>query len=272
MNKLVIPVNQGGKLYTHVDLKEPTPAVIADTQKEAESGNFYKSMHRFLSGSIDSIYSDSGDSVSDRDKIKLITRHMPFVSADKIALDILVDLNDDDMFEGIYKCPRCGHDIICELQEDEDTRDRISDLPVHYMDDYLETFTIDLEKPVQIKKKDEVEDINSIEFYYPTLQNGIQASSKAVGNNSHKKQQYIYTEAVKAVNGQEVQNSWKTNYGPLVIGNLPFKSGMKKISLKMSEFGVDHRVDKVCPKCGKEFKAEINTSNFFVSALESATM
>lgn len=269
METLAIPVFHHDSIYTTVEIKEPSPGALADTRKEAETGAYYKAIHKFLAGSIASYHTDNGTVVDDPAKIAVITRYMPYVSADTLSLAVLADLNDDDLFEGVYHCPRCGHQIICELKGDDDTRDSLSDLPISIMDDPIATFPITLSAPVVIQKRQEVDEISTLEIAHPTLDHCIKAASKVPSSDKGRRQLRIYAEALVTVNEQPITDPWRNNWGMHIMLNASMKHDIKRIAHEVNKYGVDPRIDKVCPNCGKEYKAQVNTSNFFVSALQS---
>ena len=271
MIQLCVPVFYGEDTFGYVDLKEPSPAVLADTQKEIEkSGNYFKAMHTFLSGSIEAYHGTK--TVETVQEIKVITRHMPYTAASAIALDVIADISEDDRFEGVYTCPRCGKKITCELAGDDDTRDSISDLPRSYMPEGVQKeFGIDFVKPAILKKGKEEEEVISASFHYPTLQDCEKAHSKIPQSDSVRRQYQIYAEAMERVNGEEKPDAWKANFGMYVLQNVSVKD-IHKIGREVGKYGVDNRVEKICPECSKVFKAEVNTANFFASALQSSTM
>ena len=274
MEQLAIPVSNGGKVFTHVDTKEPSASTLADAQKEADQGHYYKAIHKFLSGSIATYHMDGGDTVDDPAKISAITRDMPYVSADTLAMHVLVELNEDDLFEGVYQCPRCSTQIICEKTDDDDTRDSISALNVEYMADYASTFTVTLSTPIVIPKgKQEIEEISTMTFTHPTLAHCIKAASKMPANDKVRRQLQIYAESIVTVNEDAagVADAWRANYGMYIMTRLSPRKDVKQIATSVSSFGIDARVFKTCPNCGKQFYGRVNTSNFFGSALQLGT-
>lgn len=269
METLAIPVFYDGAIYPSVEIKEPSPSTLADTRKEAAAGDYYKAITRFLSGSIASYHALDGTVVEDESKISLLTRRMAYVSGDTLSLAVLADLNDDDLFEGVYHCPRCGHQIVCELKGDDDTRDALSDLPVAVMEEYAETFSITLSSPVVIKQRQEVDEISTLEIAYPTLEHCIRAAAKIPSNDVVRRQLRIYAEALQSVNAQPITDPWRNNWAMHIMLNCSLKHDIKAIAKRVNEYGVDPSVEKMCPSCGKVFKGVVNTSNFFVSALQS---
>ncbi len=265
--QLAIPVFYNDDIFTHVEIQEPSPATLADTQKEIEkTGNYFKAIHVFLSGSIMSYHGKS--IIDNKQQIYAITRLMPYTTASMLALDVLVDLNDDDFFEGVYHCPRCGYKIICEKAGDEDTRDAISSLHRTYMEEHSNRFGVDLIKHATLVKGEETEEITSIALHYPTLSDTIAAFSKIPTSDPVTRQYQIYVEAIELINGEAKPDAWKANFGLLTIQHVSIKD-IRKIGNEVRRYGVDEHIEKTCSECGKVFRARVNTANFFVSALQS---
>jgi hypothetical protein len=179
----------------------------------------------------------------------------------------------DDFVEGVYPCPRCNEKTIAEKTNSDgveiDTRDRISDLKVNFMEDASELeFDIEFEKPIIIKTAADEEEIRNITMTLPTLENHIEAESIYGDGRLVKLQYAVYARAIIKVNGQEVDNSWKKSKGmKLFLSSEDIKSDIGKITDYINQYGVDPRVEKTCKSCGKVWQPIINTSNFFASAL-----
>jgi hypothetical protein len=45
------------------------------------------------------------------------------------------------------------------------------------------------------------------------------------------------------------------------------QKNLGKIYSEIDKYGISRKVEKHCPECGKVWQADLNTSNFFVSAL-----
>lgn len=272
--KLPIPISSNGNFYSEIEINRPKTGIIADAQGLLDTGDVFSAIARFISGSTDSI-SGEGNTEEVPDRIKTLTRRMPYRSAEYISMMILLLLNEeDDGIEGAYICPRCGCQIIAELDEqnDIDTRDRISELPVTFMDEPKETFTVSLNEPVLIKNQQNDEvlyTVEELEIVHPTLENCIHAYRKHGAKDSVRRQLAIYSEAMVKINDEEVDNKLRNLWGMFIFENLDSSTDIQTIGNEVSKYGMETSVGKDCPNCKKHFEAPINTSNFFASGLPS---
>ncbi|MHC4717627.1 MAG: hypothetical protein ACYS5V_11705, partial [Planctomycetota bacterium] len=187
--RLPIPILSGEQIYREVEIESPRAGTLADTQKLAEQGNWFAAIHLLVAGCITSI-----DDVADRTKIRSLCRLMPYRSAEFVALHAVLKISPDDGFEGVYTCPRCGHEMVTDYQEEDgvvivDTRDFVEDLKIGYSEDVF-TFQHEMSEPVQIKSEGEiVEEITGFEMRYPLLADCI-ASEGRYGNNDAIRAQF----------------------------------------------------------------------------------
>lgn len=272
--KLPIPISSNGDFYSEVEISRPKTGIIADAQGLLDTGDVFSAIARFISGSTVTISSPEGKVEAIPDRIKTLTRRMPYRSAEYISMMILLLLNEeDDGIEGVYICPRCGCQIIAELDEqnDIDTRDRISELPVIFMDEPEETFTVSLNEPVLIKNKQSDEvlyTVEELEIIHPTLENCIHAYRKHGTKDLVRRQLAIYSEAMVKINDEEVDNKLRNLWGMFIFENLDSSTDIQTIGREVSKYGMGTSVSKDCPNCKKHFEAPINTSNFFASGLQ----
>jgi ribosomal protein S27AE len=276
---LAIPIFYKNSVYPEIEIEKPRPGVIADTQKMAESGNHFAAILTFISGCVSAIYKDDGSIIQDAPGIKSLVGQMAYKSAEVVTIQIMLLHNGpDDAVEGFYTCPRCGGQVLAEYVEEDgetkiDTTDHIRDLKITYMTDYEESIYYKLNNPVEIinaKTKEPIEVITDFEIYYPTLNNCIAAYRKNPNIDSMRLQFAIYVEALRRVNGIDITDGYKNLYGMLIFLNMPdAKTDLFEFTKLISFYGIDKRVEKTCPKCGKIFKVILNTSNFFVSALDT---
>ena len=272
--QLPIPIitNSGG-VFNEIEIIKPKSSVIADTRKVLNDTNeVFHSIRTFLSGCIESISNDE-KVISDKENIRNMVNFMPYRSAEVCLYKILVLYDPDkDAIEGVYSCPRCGTKLITEYieSEDIDTRDFISQLEIKYMDEY-EDIEIELSDPVNIKDKgrDEIlESIQSMKFKHPTIANCIVAEKMYGSTDSIRMQFAMYVESLKEINGIEIDKKYRNTYGMFIFNNVKeCKKDLGELNRKVSEYGIDPNLTKICKSCGKEFKVPINMSNFFVSAL-----
>ena len=263
--KLPIPLSYNGNLYDEVEIKSPSAWVLADTQKEASNGNPYKSLLTFISGCIESI-----GKTTEKSLIKIMAGFLSYRSAEYLALKILSLGETDDSIEGMYECSRCGNKIICEKDEESgtDTTDHLSDLQLIITDkNQLLTFEIKDRIVIEDTDKNIVDEISSFGLEFPTLNHCINAYNTYGDKDTMRLQFQIYVQALKEVNKTKIDNKYRNRYGMYIIEHLG-KNELKDIKNALNEYGVQNVVSKKCSKCGKIFNVAINTSSFFVSALQ----
>ena len=262
--KLPIPIFSNGKEYREVSLKPLQAGVIADTNRVVEKGDTYKAMQTFIAGCVESI----GD-ITDKVAITALIGQMSYQSAHFVAVKIVFHDEKDDGVEGYYKCPRCGEPKVCEYNEnpDLDTRDFLSDLPVKFLGEGKD-FSVELDNPIEIKNADEGMDIvMKLRARYPTLNDCSMAFSRVGEKDKVRLQFQIYIQSLVAVNDIEVDNKYRNNFGMFVFDHMDRKD-IKKFADACEEYGIKTEIAKVCNKCQKDFKVQVNTSNFFVSSLQ----
>jgi len=263
--KLPIPLYVDQIKYTEVEITKPIADVMFKTKKTIDSGDYFSGMKTFLEGCVVTV-----GNISDKDHIKRLLAEMPINSAEYLAMQImLLEYPEDDGVEGIYRCPRCGTDKIAELKDEIDTRDFISDLNVNNYDGDNE-ITMDVEEVVITNKstKEILLSVNSLSLRFPVFKDFIEAAHKVGYQNGVDIQKEVYIKCIIKVDGKEIDNKIRNKYGSKIIGKLSNKD-LNKFGRKINEYGLDNKVDKVCNHCNKQWKATINTTNFFVSALPS---
>lgn len=275
---LAIPIFHNDEVYTEIEIDRPKPGVIADTQRIAENENQFSAILTFISGCTNAIIKQDGSEITDKIALKSLIGNMPYKSAELVTIQIMLLHNElDDAVEGLYTCPRCGNKIVSELikENDEiisDTTDHIMALNINTMNEIEKTIYYEFSIPVEIKNsstKEVLESITSIEMAFPTLNNCINAHKKNSKLDSMRLQFAIYVEALKRVNGYDIDNKYKNMYGISIFLNISdIKTDLVAITSLVNKYGIDKRVDKSCNNCGKQFKAIINTSNFFDSGLQ----
>lgn len=273
--KLPIPIfAKSGKVYTDIDIVKPKASVIADTRKTIDSNRFMATKI-FVSGCIESIYNDD-DIVSDKIGIRGLVALMPYRSVEYVSTQIMLLYDpDNDYVEGIYSCPRCGHQVISELINNDDmeidTRDLISNLGCEFMEDPLNEFTVVLNESVSLinkATKEVIETIESLTLRHPTLSDCIAASQRYSISDSVRLQFATYVEALTKINGNEIDKKYRFNFGMTIFENIKdVKNDMGQLNIEVSRYGMNPMIKKVCNSCGKEFETYINMSNFFVSGL-----
>jgi hypothetical protein len=279
--KLPIPQEIKNVLYTDFEVLSPTPDIVADTKKIMDQGNLFQSMRPFINGCLSSLISEEGTAITDSVSLRSIVPKLYHKNIEYICIQALLQHNDDDDgIEGIYYCPMCGTESKAEYKKIEDiiidTRDKISNLKVGYFDPYKDNPIIHIELSVPVEIKDRitneaiVDDIVSIDVEIPTFENCINAESKAGKNDSIRLQLAIYVEALKKVNGNDIDSRFKNNFGAIMFGRMRgFRKDLGKLSDEINRYGIEKEVEKTCGHCGKVWRPAVNTSNFFGSALRS---
>jgi hypothetical protein len=278
IEKFPIPLKINDVLYHSCDIDAPTPGVLADTKKVADTGDRFNSTLVFLAGCIKSIVSETAE-ISERIQLKSALRKLPFRSGEVIALKSILQVHDDDGIEGIYPCPRCNHRVVSQIVSENgetisDTRDFIRNLDIEYMQDYEETFDIQLTKPTYIingKTGEPMVDMktnlqigmSALKMKHPTLGHCIEAQAKQGSSDDMRLQYRIYVEAITEIDGMEIDRPYRDKYGMMLFEKIPDIKDIGEISKRVHTYGIASKVKKICPSCGKEWMARVNTSNFF---------
>jgi len=269
--KLPIPIYFNGEVYaTDIEIKKPNAGCIADAKKISDSEDPYGAIAFFIASCTESLETVNG-SVADKGIIKNAIRNMPYRSAEYVFIKIMLLRHSDDGVEGIYFCPRCRTQIICEAKKDKasgeiisDTRDFINQMPVNYTDGFA-TIRHELSDRIEIRTTDDrvLETIESFTMRHPTLADAISGMRRADKRDELRCQFGTYVESLLEINDQKIDSKWKNNYGMIMFDKADIENDLYEISRKVNEFGIEKRVDRTCPNCGKEWRSIINTSNFF---------
>lgn len=270
--KMPIPISAGDRLFTDVEVDAPKSSAIADTRKLSDGGNTYGAISRFVSGGVRYFTDTEGNVEEDPIKVQSLCKQMPYKTAEYLAIMIAVAIDGDDGFEGYYVCPRCGKAIVREyVSEDDDTRDRISDLHVEYAPEEPLVHEFVLEYPVEVKDKksgDTLFSVDNFSMYPPTMAIAEKSKGRYGATDDERRQFAMYVDSLVMVNGEEVSGKWRGEWGMFVFENMDSRD-RKRLFAEVSKYGIDQRIPVVCTKCGKSWKARVNTSNFFESALLS---
>lgn len=277
--KLPIPIFCQEKIYTDIELKIPSPGTIADTVKVIETNNHYSGILTFITGCIHSL-TDSDDKTLngvDKNQIRNIMSYITYESASYLSIQGMLKYDEDDSISGVYECPLCHEKVICKKTMESDNRDHINDLKITCMKEKNPEFVVILNQPLELTNKstgqlldEEINIIESITFEYPKISSCIKASHRYGKTDRIRLQYYIYSESIKKINGQDVDNKWRSRWGMWIIEHLPHpKKDLSNITKESSKFGMENTVMRICPECGNEWDAPVNTANFFASALQS---
>lgn len=274
--RLPIPIVTESSIYRDIEISKPKSSVIADTKKMADSGSVFPAIKVFLAGSIMGFMGEDRI-IEDKAGIAGMVAKLPYRSAELAAIQILLLYDEEkDAVEGVYSCPRCSTKIVSGIIDvagvEVDTRDYMSQLNINYMeDDSKALVAINLTEPVIIKNTQtgqELDRIESLVMRHPTLQDCIVAETKYGHKDEVRMQFALYIESLIKVNGKEVDNKYKSNFGMLIFNNIKnVKTDLGSLNTEMSKYGLDPRVEKHCKECDKIWMVPVNTSNFFVSGL-----
>lgn len=267
--KLPIPIFHQGNIYEEVEITKPKAGVLADTSDHIEKGDIFSAMLTFVAGSVTEIKAESP--VTSKEMIKTLIRRLPFRSAEVVTIEILKGLGVEDGVEGIYECPLCHAKQYSQIDDDEDldTRDFISSLAIKSMEDIKETFTVTLHDPIEIKDARDGDVLSSVEsatLHHPTMLDSIRAFRKQGNASTVRRQFAIYAEALEKIGDEEVDAPYRNLWAMFIFEKMDIDS-LNEIGAIVSQYGMDNTVQKVCGECGKKWRAELDTSNFFVSGL-----
>lgn len=275
--KLSIPIKSGETIYTEAEIIKPKASVISDANRETDSST-YSSIRVFIAGCLSSLTDESGKSIDDKRQLAQLSNAIPYPTAEQILFKLFEVMSIDTGVEGVYPCPRCSTNRVCELSnpggDDEiDTRDFVDDLDVDYMGEYEEGFSVDIESfDPEIKNKDggEIGEIRSMSFRWPTLKDLIFASQNVGEKNLVELQFSIYSSCLTKINGTEIEKKIRNRYGMHIVKGIPNPSDLKGISKGFKKFGVVNEVKKNCIKCGKTWDVALDVSSFFGEALRAS--
>lgn len=267
---LPIPIFRNDKIYTAVDIQKPRTGVITKAYDAAVyKGLNFKALYEFVSGCIDTIYSQDGESESDPAAIKRICGMIPSVSAETVALKVMALINENDYIEGVYTCPRCGEKIITGEDGITDTRDKVADLEIVNMEGHFDnSIFVQLSEVIRIKDQrtgEVLETIENFEVRYPTLNDCMNAEEGQRSDVAIALR--IYCNSLQKVNGMDATGQWKGTYGMLMMNKI-YPRDLSIISNAIKKYGIQKTKQRTCIECGKVWEAPLNTSNFFVSGLQ----
>lgn len=267
--KLYYPIWFEDKKYLNCELKRPTPAVISETEKLVSDSSFGQAMLYFVSSCVTSYTDADGATVEEKDKIRQITKKMKQKCLEDICVDIMLKIDSEDGIEGVYYCPRCGEQQIAEKKGDVDTRDFVSNLEIKYLENERDYFEIVLSEPYErIDKGEVVETINTMGFRYSTIEDLINSISKVGTSNKTKTVYSILIDCLVTLNGKTVDKIQRDKFGIKFIENMPNIKDLMKVIAEMHAYGRKNSTTKQCRRCSKEWEADLNTANFFVSGLQ----
>lgn len=269
--KLPIAVHYNGKIYTDVELGKPSGGLLADTKEAFDDKTEFHGIHCLVAGGISIVTAADESQESNKSVISSIVRNMPYRTAEYVGIQIMAKLNGDDKIDAIYKCPRCRHQIIPEVEGDYDDRLKVSEIEIISQETAEETFFVELEDSIEIKSKDGeivVGPINSLSLRYPVINDCISGSMRVPAGKDMRRQYAIYSSAIRKVNGEEADTILTKTWGVQIFERMSVVD-LRKFGKEMQRYGLKGYIKKICPQCSKEWNAPVDTSGFFASGLES---
>jgi uncharacterized Zn finger protein (UPF0148 family) len=273
IRRLPVLLQLNNSIYKEIEFKKLETDIIAQTYDTMKNNNYYLAMRVFVAGCTESIKNET-DIITDQVAIKSALSKMSHKNLEYFVNEILTNYFDgDDYVEGLYICPLCGQQKYAEKKNDDgieiDTRDRIQYLKVNFMDDSSDNeFEINFQNSIILKSANTEEEINSIKMRISTLEDVINAYNLVGDRNEFILQLAIYANSLIVVNGIKIEKSWKNSYGLLLFKKINSREILQEISKNMNKYGVNPRIEKHCNKCGKVWQPYLDTTNFFVSALQ----
>lgn len=268
--KLPIGVELDGSVYTEAKIGRAESLVIAKTTEEAERGNPYSAILEWNVGITESLSGDSG-TVEGAD-IRRALRFMPFESAFALACYGMAETKKDDSVSGEYACPKCGSIVKTERGENDgiefDDTDHLYALDIETLDDPKDGVSISLEYPVELKRRDSGEVIETIESFvmdWPTLDQCIRAHQR-IPDAEMRMQMALYSSALRSINGKPIGATWKSTFGIRLFEKMD-ANDMATLNDEMKRYSINVTRERICMKCKTHFDAPIDLNGFFASGL-----
>lgn len=259
--KLPVPIFMENSEVLECQITKPSSGTLLETRKIINTGDYFLALKKFLSETI--LFDD------DKEKTLRLVGELPMNSAEYLTIQVLLLHHPDDAVEGVYYCPRCHTQKICEDKDGIDTSDKISELDVVYFGDSdSKEITKDVEVVLTDKKTgNTVFDCRSITMRFPKLKDFIESANKVGYEDEVEIQKQVYLQCVTKINNEEIDKKTKNIYLQKILYKLDPRN-LNYFGSYINKFGMKKEVEKVCLKCSKKWDATINTSNFFDSALQ----
>lgn len=264
--KLPLPFTWAGTTWSEAELGKIKGGTVANAARAAKDGDYFGGVFELLAGLVTSLGDGNGKTEGDRAQLRNVLREMPSVDAEFLSTQALCMRKGQNAIEGIYFCPFPGCDgkIVCD--EDHENADQISDLEI-VSGEPDERVVVDLQDPVTIKNAKTQEvlfQVVSLTLVQPTVRHYM-AAFQRVGMADELRYQYeAYKPAIEKVNAESVDQQWRNQWGTYLLENMT-DDDLSAIGLKIRSRGLQLRVQKTCPKCGKSWMAEVSAMGFFAS-------
>lgn len=268
--KLPVGVELDGSVYTEAKIKRADALVIAKTTEEASRGSPYTAILEWNVGITESLSGDDG-TIEGAD-IRRALRFMPFESSFALACHGMAETKRDDSISGEYACPKCGAIVKAERGETDgiefDDTDHLYDLDVETLDDPGEGLSVLLAYPVDLKKRDTGEIVETVESFvmdWPTLDQCVRAHQKSP--DAEMRMQFsLYGSALRTVNGKPVDGSWKSAFGTRLFEKMDAED-IAALNDEMKRYSINVSRERICMKCKTHWDAPIDLNGFFASGL-----
>lgn len=252
---------------TDFELTKPNTQTILTLADRAQNGKQYSAMLALLEGSV----KDGAD-----------LRYMPLINAEYVVREAFKLYEIDTKVEGVYSCPACRHNNIHRESGDEDTRDDVANLAVHFdeRDEQGLPYVMELAKGREVEiwasvegEKKQVAILNKYSFRDPLLDDLIKIEGDRTLDTSIKRLNKLFRMCIVDLDGviddaNLTVDKIKTRY-PEDILNFPDFRDFQEMSLITREYGLEHFIPIGCENCGKHFESAVDFTGFFVSALTS---
>jgi hypothetical protein len=264
--KLPIPFWLGDRLYDGAEIKRPLGGAIADARRAAEDGDPYSSMHLFAAGGTKSLGYET-DAEEDPGQVRSALLAAPYADVEWIALRVLELLKADAPVDVALTC-RCGHkwaqespaisDLECEFYE---AAEGGPDVPEP---------EVELSVPVEFKRKgsegEVILAVSKLKFQVPTIGACIKAYKKVGLSDKARFQYAVWGESILDHDGEAADPKWRGQWGSLVFERADLDD-LKACAKELNAYGISPYFKAHCPKCGREWDAEVPTGDFFASGL-----
>lgn len=268
--KLPVGVELDGSVYTEAKIQRAESLVIAKTTEEAQRGNPYSAILEWNAGITESLSGDAG--TIEGAEIRRALRFMPFESSFALACYGMAETKKDDSVSGEYECPKCGSIVKAERGENDgvefDDTDHLHSLDVETLDDPKEGISLSLSYPVELKRRDNGEIIETVESFvmdWPTLDQAIRAHQKCP--DAEMRMQFaLYSSALRSINGKPVDGTWKSAFGTRLFEKMD-ASDTAELNEIMKRYSINVSKERICMKCKTHFDAPIDLNGFFASGL-----